>query len=114
MRALTTILTASAIGIAWAEPEASVYFFDKVHIARAPSDSIPSTSPQAARLLLAQRLGLSQYHSLKDADEYTLQALNQFRDTQHPLFSSKNNDERIGKLLVVVEGVEAPGGALSN
>ena len=64
----------------------------------------PSISPDTARLLLAQRLGLSQYHSLQDADDSTLNILNTYGGVNQPLFAQE--ELRAEKLLLVVEGVD--------
>ena len=64
----------------------------------------PSISPHAARLLLAQRLGLSQYHSLHDADESTLDILNKHGGEQQQIFTRGDRSQGAEKLLLVVEG----------
>ena len=66
----------------------------------------PSISPQTARLLLAQRLGLSRYHSLQDADESTLEILNTFGGEQQQIFAPKETLQSDEKLLLIVEGVD--------
>ncbi len=75
----------------------------------------PSISPITARLLLAQRLGLSQYHSLEDADGRTLEILNTFGGVRQRMF--EHEDQRMGgdnsedgKFLLVIEGVSDPEG----
>lgn len=66
----------------------------------------PSISPRTARLLLAQRLGLSRYHSLQDADESTLDILNTCGGEQQQVFAREDGSEVVEKLLLVVEGVD--------
>lgn len=66
----------------------------------------PSISPYTARLLLAQRLGLSQYHSLEDADESTLDILNTYGGEQQKIFAHDGMSQGAEKLLFVVEGVD--------
>lgn len=75
----------------------------------------PSISPITARLLLAQRLGLSKYHSLEAADEITLEILNAFGGEQRRIFEDENQiwgDENSGndKFLLIIEGVSEPEG----
>ncbi|KAM0799166.1 hypothetical protein BDR22DRAFT_890691 [Usnea florida] len=66
----------------------------------------PSISPNTARLLFAQRLGLSQYHSLQDTDESTLETLNVHGGNQQHIFTQKERSRDAEKLLLVVEGVD--------
>ena len=67
----------------------------------------PSISPHTARLLLAQRLGLSQYHSLQDSDDLTLDILNTFGGEQQQIFAhDEEGFQGAEKLLLVVEGVD--------
>lgn len=77
-----------------------------------PREDLPSVTPLTARLLLAQRLGLSQYHSLEDADESTIQILNNYGGKQQQIFAHEDRSEGTGKLLLVVEGVANPNGRL--
>ena len=67
----------------------------------------PSISPHTARLLLAQRLGLSQYHSLQDPDDLTLDILNTYGGEQQRIFAhDEEGFQGAEKLLLVVEGVD--------
>ena len=70
----------------------------------------PSISPFTARLLLAQRLGLSQYHSLEDADDSALDVLNKYGGTQPQIFDNDEEPCETEKLLLIVEGVSNPEG----
>lgn len=71
----------------------------------APAE-LPSISPNTARLLLAQRLGLSHYHSLQDADESTLDILTTYGGKQKQIFAHGDGFQDAEKLLLVVEGVD--------
>lgn len=110
MRVLAGLVWASAALQTYAtSPEATVYFLDKD---TEPSDARPpSVSPSTARLLLAQRLELSQYHSLEGADDSTVQYLNALGGTQKQIFLSGDQEETTQKLLVIVEGWENPKGS---
>lgn len=66
----------------------------------------PSISPHTARLLLAQRLGLSQYHSLQDADESTLDILNTYGGQQEQIFAREDGSQGAERFLIFVEGVD--------
>lgn len=87
--------------------EAPVYIYDTTE---PPSNrEEPSISASTARLLLSQRLGLSQYHNLGDADGSALDILNIYGGKPKQIFE---NDEEweMNKLLLMVEGVEYPEG----
>ena len=91
--------------------EAPVYIFNDKSTASASHD-LPSLSPETARLVLADRLGLSQYHSLLGANEFTIQHLNQLGAlrSQHLLNDEPEQGRRSGRLLLVIEGIETPQG----
>lgn len=108
MKATIALLLASvATSVSSISPEAPVYIFDKT--SRSSGKEPPSTDPETARLLLAHRLGLSQYHSLKDADSRTLQLLNEFGGAPGSLFDIDEKEDETRRVLVIVEGVEKPG-----
>lgn len=71
-----------------------------------------SISSITARLLFAQRLGISQYHSLKDADEVSIELLNEFGcgGAEEQIFQDKDKERRLDKLLVFIENVQHPEG----
>lgn len=77
-----------------------------------PTSKAPSISPATARLLLAQRLGLSQYHDLGDVDETTLDVLNTYGGPQQSAFGEEAapRQQSPDKLLFIIEGVEYPEG----
>ena len=103
MKVLASLVWASVtVQICAASREASVYYLDK---STAPSNAQPpSVFPSTARLLLAQRLGLSQYHSLKNADPSTITILNSLNGPQKPLFLDEERDERAVRVLAIIEG----------
>ena len=65
---------------------------------------IPSLSPTAARLVLAKQLGLDQYHSLRDVDQETIDALNSHGSRWSGLLeeSEKNHP----RTLLYLDGLE--------
>ncbi|KAL8645879.1 MAG: hypothetical protein Q9210_006467 [Variospora velana] len=71
-----------------------------------PGASSQTVSPSTTRLLLAQRLGLSRFHSLEGADETTLSILNDFGGEQKALLSADKRS-MLGQRrhLIVIEGV---------
>ena len=103
MRVLAGLAWASiALQVRGASHEATVYYLDKN--STPPNALPPSVSPTTARLLLAQRLGLSQYHSLKNADASTIEQLNSLDLSQTPIFRDEELDEKVARVLVIVEG----------
>lgn len=71
----------------------------------------PSISSITARLLFAQRLGLSQYHSLDGADEATVELLNGFESSREQIFLDE--EKHTEKVLAFIENVEHPDGMRS-
>lgn len=109
MKSLAVLSLVGAVAQAYAAlPEAHVYLSDgsQQHHSRPPS-----ISPHEARLLFAQRLGLSSYHSLGGVSESTLEHLNIYGSAQKQLFHEEQWQSP-SRLLVVVEGVEHPEGML--
>lgn len=102
MRSALVALLAALAAAVQAASEASVWTFDRDSL---PSIKPSSISPENARLILAHRLGLSSYHSLKDADESTINLLNNFGGAEKPLFNEPSETEG-RRLLVIIEGLE--------
>ena len=108
MKLFTAIPWAGSIAQAYsASSVAHVYLSD--HSGRHDTKT-PSISPSEARLLFAQRLGLSNYHSLGDVSDSTLEFLNTFVGPQKQLFTEDYWQEEPSRLLVIVEGIEHPEG----
>ncbi|OCL02371.1 hypothetical protein AOQ84DRAFT_382746 [Glonium stellatum] len=81
-----------------------VYVWDSTR--KSADKQLPSSvSPETARLIFAQRLGLSQFHDLKSVDEDVIQQLSQYGGRPQRLFSGarESNDAHA---IVVIEGVE--------
>ena len=111
MRSLTSLLWAgAALQTYAASPEALVYTFPE---SSQGQHRTPTISPNDARLLLAQRLGLSEYHSLGDVDQHTLERLNIFGGQQKSIFEDAPEDGS-RRLLLFIDGVEHPEGSISN
>ena len=110
MLVLSGIVYASVLLQAHAvAPEAFIYTSKNQESTLSHRKAI-SISPITARLLLAQRLGLSQYHSLEDADDVTIELLNAFGDAQEQIFHDHDQGRRPDKLLTFIENVEHPEG----
>lgn len=76
----------------------------------APSGEAASISAITTRLLLAQRLGLSQYHSLGDASDDSIQVLNSFGGIQELIFPDESRERRTDKFVAIIENVDQPEG----
>jgi hypothetical protein len=66
----------------------------------------PAVSPETARLIIAQRLGLSRFHSIEHADAETIRHINAFGGRQQKLFGEEDADRSRAHLLVWVEDAE--------
>ena len=106
-RLLTATFIASVVAYAFASLDAVVYTLD----ATARNGQALSIGGENARLWLANRLGLSSFYSLEQADTNTLSLLNQYEDDQEPLFSPAETKSR---KLVIIEGVQSPEGITPN
>jgi len=109
MRLRAGLLWASAVLQAGAVSAQALIYTSEVN-APLSNGLPPSISPITARLLLAQRLGLSQYHSLEDADESTLEVLNDYGGRQGQVFEDEEQIRGAEKLLLIVDGVSNPQG----
>lgn len=105
MKALAGLLWAGAVFEAYTAAGQALVYTSESRSSQTPAEP-PSISPRTARLLFAQRLGLSQYHSLQDADEATLDVLNTYGGEQQQIFARENDNGGAEKLLLVVEGVD--------
>jgi len=106
MRLSTTLLPALLGTASAASESASVYILQG---SSSPNPSNPPTlTPEQARLVFAQRLGISQYHGLGDAKESTLSYINQFGGRQEEsLFGDDASQDQAAELVLVVEVAEA-------
>ena len=66
----------------------------------------PSVSPETARLIIAQRLGLSRFHSVEHADAETIRHINAYGGRQQKLFGADDVDRSKAHLLVWVDDAE--------
>lgn len=71
-----------------------------------------TVSPGIARLFLAQRLGVSDFHHLSGADEGALAFLGDFRDDGQEIWfdDAKVEQRKKRRVLLFLEGVEEPRG----
>lgn len=85
--------------------DASIYLSDA---SDTPAPQV--LSPHATRLLLARRLGVSNYHSLEGADEPTLKTLNEFGGQQKSILSPDERWQDPQRNLIIIEDIENPRG----
>lgn len=105
---LLTSLTSYAA--ATAATVGHVFVFDPVRHYVAPEQA-PSVSPETARLILAHRLGVSQYHSIEDAeDKELITYLNQFGGRQELFVDDRTQERSYAHALVWIEDVDDIGG----
>jgi hypothetical protein len=104
MKLSTGLFLPALIGAASAVSDATVYIFQGTEL---PATSNPPTlSPEEARLVFAQRLGVSQYHGIGDASESTLSYINTFGAVRESLFQDVAQD-RAAELVLLVNGVSS-------
>ena len=109
MRAGVALLSAFSAGIVQsAAQEAFVYTFGDPQTPPNNIANLPVIAPETARLVLAQRLGVSQYHNLGTTGDITLDLVAQLGGAHHVLFKDDKEDDEIRRVLVIVEGIESP------
>jgi hypothetical protein len=82
--------------------------------AKAAPQQAPEVSPEAARLILAQRLGLSKYHSIENADDDLISHLNAYGGRQELFRDANVQDSISAHLLVWIEDVEDVGAIIKD
>ena len=97
-------LAGFAIQSCHALADGSIYFLNTRSSAPQKSRT-QSVSPQAARLLLAQKLGVAQFHDLADIDASTVSLLNAHGSYDETLFGAEVGQDR-SKHLYIIEGVK--------
>lgn len=102
MKLQASLLLPAFIGAASAFSDATVYILQGKESPKT-SGNLPTLNPEQARLVFAQRLGVSQYHGLGDASEDTLSYINVFGGSRESLFNGLPGDKAV-ELVMVVEG----------
>ncbi|RKF62805.1 hypothetical protein OnM2_030044 [Erysiphe neolycopersici] len=90
-------------GFCLASVKAPFYIFHEHDLPNRPE--VPILSPNQAILVLAQRLGLSNHHSLGSVSESTLSYINKFGGKNSYLFD--NSERKIKDLILIVEGISS-------
>jgi hypothetical protein len=100
------LCAASSTATAATPSAAKVLVFDSNVSSPPAASSQDSVDPDTARLILAQRIELGQYHSVSSVDEESIRHINAFSSPQQPLFGYEQHAEPVSRLLVMVEGVD--------
>jgi hypothetical protein len=69
----------------------------------------PFVSPETARLIIAQRLGLSRFHSIEHADAEAIRHINAYGGRQQKLFGGDDADRSKAHLLMWIEDADEQG-----
>ncbi|KAF2836337.1 hypothetical protein M501DRAFT_997096 [Patellaria atrata CBS 101060] len=101
---LSSLLSHSWFVAASSSSKAIVYLPDQVTSSRRPEGE--ELSAETARLVFAQRLGLSRYHSLKGQDGRVIQQISDFSARPQQLFGEGSFNPEEPKVIVIVEDVE--------
>lgn len=86
-------------------PAGLVYTYDPADSHSHAASDPQSVTPETARLIFAQRTGLSYSYSLQDAGEREIQQINEFGSPRQQLFGGKPEDEA-RRIFVLVDGVQ--------
>ena len=97
---LSLILPLLVGAVQAASDTAKVYIFQKPDYPT--SSTIPTLTPEEARLVIAQRLAVSRYHSLRNASKDALTHIDAFGGRQTQLFANDGQDLR-SQLVVVID-----------
>lgn len=73
-------------------------FFSSLYCTAAATS--PTVSPNTARLIIAQRLGLSRFHSIEHPDAETIRHINAYGGRQPKLFGAEDAAESRAHLLI--------------
>ncbi|CAI6282570.1 unnamed protein product [Periconia digitata] len=97
--ALSTLCSAAS-----AAREGHVYVYDKVpgSLPQAPT----TVTPETARLILARRMGLSDFHSLENPSEDTIRNLNVYGGNQPKLFGGHRQNDLKMQTVMWIDDVE--------
>jgi hypothetical protein len=110
MRLLTISLFPFLVTRACASSElAKVFIFPE----QGSSSSVPTLTPEEARLIIAHRLGISQYHNLRYPSKEILSYINSFGSRHSPFFPDDTQDDNRSHLVIVVEGASSAVGRLA-
>ncbi|KAF2234436.1 hypothetical protein EV356DRAFT_501646 [Viridothelium virens] len=96
-------LTCHISFVAASSAVARVYLHDPDSVPE-PTSKQPSLPADTARLIIAQRLGLSSFHALQEVDEEDLEYINRYAAPEQTLFVNPSSSRRPQAIVVVEEG----------
>ncbi|KAL9079872.1 MAG: hypothetical protein Q9157_001274 [Trypethelium eluteriae] len=96
-------LTCHISVVAASSAVARVYLHDPDSVPE-PTSKQPSLPADTARLIIAQRLGLSSFHALQGVDEEDLGYINRYAAPEQTLFVNPSSSRRPQAIVVVEEG----------
>jgi hypothetical protein len=99
------LLCAVSSTIAAAATAGQVFLYDGKATVR--PTTLATIDAETARLILAQRLDLSQFHTISGADEEAIRHVNAFGGQTQQLFTNAHDESR-SRVMIVVEGVQDP------
>lgn len=109
MRLPVSLVLPLLVGAAQAASKsAKVYIFQKPGFGT--SSTIPTLTQEEAKLVIAQRLGASQRHSLSGVSDDALAHINAFGGPQKQLFANDGQDVR-SQLLIVIDNATSEAAA---
>jgi hypothetical protein len=103
---LPWLLTAASPAIASASAAVGQVFLYGAEAVR-PTTS-ETVDPATARLILAQRLGLSQFHSIADAGDDAIRQVDSYGGRAQQLFGWGGHEQSRSRVMIVVEGIKDP------
>lgn len=83
------------------------FFFSSLSCAAAATS--PTVSPNTARLIIAQRLGLSRFHSIETPDAETIRHINTYGGPQPRLFGGDDDRSKAHLLIWREDGLASEG-----
>jgi hypothetical protein len=108
LTSLSSLLVAASATLTAASAVGKVFIYDHDG-SSSPRTSNPETiDAQTARLIFAERLGLSQFHTLSTVDDEAIRRINDFGGRQRPIFATDKPAEGPSKVMIVIEGVDEP------
>ena len=113
MRLLKSLIYACVTALVTAISQEDPIILFGPHSQQRSGSKPPSLSPSAARLLLARRLGLDQYHSLRDVGEATINALTSHGSSWPDLLQEPQGthvDRHLQQTLIYIDGWLPPTG----
>jgi len=103
------LLCAVLPAIATASSQGRVYLYDDAETAsQLRTAEFVTVDPATVRLILAQRLDLSHFHTVADANDEAIRHVNAYGGQSQHLFGLDSHEESKSRVMIVVDHVEDP------